>query len=377
MRIVIVCPDIYPPLFGNSKIAWEFTKKLSNHGFDIIALTNGDRFELQDIDGIQLCNMPVNKFWYAKSLPQEVQSLLKGFDADIVHGFGLFSAFMTLKCKSVLKRPAIQSVTGVWPVFKIGKFALPLPKVCKTVPLTGIDALTFTNSFTQKYFTQAPCCAILRKKRNCIVPFGLEDVWYSSDVSRNMEKRSILFFGDGTYERGLSVVLNAIPAIIEAYNVKITLAIRHWGVGLNNSLIPRTQYILKKYPYNVTLVEYPMPYHISELVKQHAIVILPFTVNSMEPPVSLLESMALGRVVITTNIGGNGELIGQSKRGMLIDPGDTSQLVKSILYLIETEPEMAVLGKNAQEYISLNYNWTRAIQLLTALYEEVLGAKRL
>jgi len=372
MRITIVCPDIYPALFGNSKLAWEFAKKLSNHGFEIIAVTNGDRVEVQEISNIQICHIPMNKFWYAREIPPKIQHLMKGFDSDIIHGFGLFSAFMTTKCKKELMRPTIQSVTGVWPVFKLGGISMPLPKVCKTLPLSRIDTLTFTNSYTQQYFTQTPSCAILRRKRNLVIPFGIEDVWYSTNTLKEMDNQKILFFGDGTYERGLSVVLDAIPTILKKHNVEITLAIRHWGDNSKRSLISRTKNVLKQYPHNVTLIEYPMPYHISELVRQNSIVLLPFTVNSMEPPVSLVESMALGKAVITTNIGGNRELIGRNQRGILIDPGDVSQLVNSVTYLIENESEIHTLGKQAKTFIQTNYNWTRAVQLLTTTYEESL-----
>ena len=52
---------------------------------------------------------------------------------------------------------------------------------------------------------------------------------------------------------------------------------------------------------------------------------------------TLLESMACKTPIITTNVDGNNELIVHNKTEMLIDPGDSSELLKEIMRIDRVE----------------------------------------
>jgi colanic acid/amylovoran biosynthesis glycosyltransferase len=69
----------------------------------------------------------------------------------------------------------------------------------------------------------------------------------------------------------------------------------------------------------------------------------------------LKEAMATGLVPITTNHGGNSEIIQDGKNGFLIPEGEIEMFVKKILYLIENAEKRLEMGKYAAEYIQKEF----------------------
>lgn len=81
------------------------------------------------------------------------------------------------------------------------------------------------------------------------------------------------------------------------------------------------------------------------------------TANFDNTPVSVLEAMALGLPVITTNVGGIPYLINDNFDGILVEKNNHHQMAQAIIYLIR-HPEKAIeLSKNARikvEYFDWN-----------------------
>ncbi|OIO33467.1 MAG: hypothetical protein COZ49_03950 [Candidatus Yonathbacteria bacterium CG_4_10_14_3_um_filter_47_65] len=63
----------------------------------------------------------------------------------------------------------------------------------------------------------------------------------------------------------------------------------------------------------------------------------------------LLEVMALGVPIVTTNVGGNPELIVDRESGLLVEQGDTAALMNAILELLDTKTNKTVFVENAQK----------------------------
>lgn len=73
------------------------------------------------------------------------------------------------------------------------------------------------------------------------------------------------------------------------------------------------------------------------------------TTNADNTPVSVIEAMALGLPVVSTNVGGIPYLLEHEKTGLLVAPGDTEDMCEAILRLIES-PELSVsLSQNGRQ----------------------------
>lgn len=80
------------------------------------------------------------------------------------------------------------------------------------------------------------------------------------------------------------------------------------------------------------------------------------TTNFDNTPVSVIEAMALGLPVISTNVGGLPYVINNNEDGVLVPPNNTEAFVTEILKLIEQPTIAQSLSKKAREKVE-NFDW--------------------
>ena len=86
---------------------------------------------------------------------------------------------------------------------------------------------------------------------------------------------------------------------------------------------------------------------------------------------SLLEALSAGCAVITSNIAGCPESVGDA--GITIEPENAEKL-KNVLYrLANDESEIARLGKKGRERILTKYNWDTLIQQYEAVLKNIIS----
>jgi glycosyltransferase involved in cell wall biosynthesis len=98
------------------------------------------------------------------------------------------------------------------------------------------------------------------------------------------------------------------------------------------------------------------------------VIALPFKLVFSEPPLSVLEAMSLGKVVVTTNLGTLSEIVGDD-RGILIEPSSADALAQVVLFLADHPEESAHMGKNAQRFAASLPDWEH----VTLQFAEVLN----
>ncbi len=95
------------------------------------------------------------------------------------------------------------------------------------------------------------------------------------------------------------------------------------------------------------------------------------TTNYDTAPRSLLEAMANGVCVVSTNVGGIPWMITDSQDGLLVPPGDDVAMVNAIKSLLE-DPELAMrISQNARR-IAEHHDWSNVIPQWDALFSKVL-----
>jgi glycosyltransferase involved in cell wall biosynthesis len=80
------------------------------------------------------------------------------------------------------------------------------------------------------------------------------------------------------------------------------------------------------------------------------------TTNFDNMPVSVIEAMALGLPVISTNVGGMPFLIENGKNGILVEPNSEEQFVKAIKKLIKSPENVNQMIVSAREHVE-NFDW--------------------
>lgn len=93
---------------------------------------------------------------------------------------------------------------------------------------------------------------------------------------------------------------------------------------------------------------------IREIAKQHDVFINTTTIDNH--PVSVIEAMGLGLVIVSTNVGGMRYLIQDQINGILVPNNDAVTMVDAIVNLIENPALVSPLQINARKNIE-EYDW--------------------
>lgn len=92
-------------------------------------------------------------------------------------------------------------------------------------------------------------------------------------------------------------------------------------------------------------------------------------------PMSILEAMARGLVVVASDVGGIPEML-CGGAGILIEPGDSNDLAEKLARVIGSPQDRAVLGAKAYERIQEEFDIERVSARFDGLYRDVLAARR-
>jgi len=89
-------------------------------------------------------------------------------------------------------------------------------------------------------------------------------------------------------------------------------------------------------------------------------------------PMSVLESMAMGKPVIGARIGGIPELISHSEDGMLFESGNVDDLADKIDYMLTDPQRCQEMGMRAREKVVVHYNPKAHHRQILAVYQQLL-----
>ena len=87
---------------------------------------------------------------------------------------------------------------------------------------------------------------------------------------------------------------------------------------------------------------------------------------------TLLEAMGCGTCIITSNVGGNTEIIENDKTGILIEPNNAKKLLDKILDLLAQKEKRSEMTTNGLKIVE-KYDWKNVGKLYLDIYERLLN----
>jgi glycosyltransferase involved in cell wall biosynthesis len=114
---------------------------------------------------------------------------------------------------------------------------------------------------------------------------------------------------------------------------------------------------------------------VPSLLSAADVAVLPYPELSAElwfSPLKMYEYMAAGKAIVASNAGQIGDVIKDGETGLLVRPGDVSDLAEAITRLLQDVPLRAQLGRAARQQVLSNHSWDRYVSRLEAVYEQVL-----
>lgn len=93
-------------------------------------------------------------------------------------------------------------------------------------------------------------------------------------------------------------------------------------------------------------------------------------------PIAMLESMAAGKAVVATAVGGIPSVLRDGINGRLVPAGDRSALKAAVTEIITRPDRRAVLGRAAREYVYAHHDVRHTARAYEGFYREALAFRR-
>lgn len=295
-----------------------------------------------------------------------------GIDYYLIKGLGDFKTYF-LNIPSVINfmkrtNPDLIQVNGilmtiyVWIIsrfLKIPFFSLisetidninPIYKKLFTLSTKDCKYIFVTSDFVKRQLIEIG----VNKSKIKIVRIGLDEK-YLEPYRKVKENVDILYFGDSNKDRGFDYIVSLAKQMkMLTFKILIRFQENNCKKELN---------IAKNLP-NLKILFYPYQKSLSSMILQSKLIILPYRWMLIRPPISLLESMALEKCVITTAMPGNEEIIKNNQNGILFDFEKLDEVKDKIQYLISHPDELERLGMNAKKTIQTMYSSKEYIKII-------------
>lgn len=182
-----------------------------------------------------------------------------------------------------------------------------------------------------------------------------------------LDNKSILYIGRLSKEKGIEYLIKAMPLILARYpDARLHIV----GEGKKDELEKLTEQLGNSAKSNIILHGYIGHERLGKIYNEACVFVLPsFCMETF--PLTLIEAMCYGIPVITTNIGGQAELVKDGFNGYLVDPGNPPQLAEKIINILNNPELREELSKNAYASVQI-FNSEAHIALIRQLYEFAL-----
>ncbi len=89
-------------------------------------------------------------------------------------------------------------------------------------------------------------------------------------------------------------------------------------------------------------------------------------------PVSLIEAQAANKPIVTTDVGGVGDVVMPGKTALLSPSKDYQQFAQHLLTLVENEAKRQAMGDNSARFVEYRYSYRRLANDMQRLYDQLL-----
>ncbi len=211
-----------------------------------------------------------------------------------------------------------------------------------------------------------------------VIPSGVDTHLFRPMENRRVEqlKQSlgfdrneplILYFGPLSTFRGIDTLIAAMP-IIQNKLPNARLVVLGRGRKVKNESWPR-------HAISSTRVTPVMGILGQETLIQYLsiadVVVLPFKFwPQVECPLTVLESMAMEKPLITTWIGAIPEIVHDGENGILIPPKDPKEIADKVISLLQDKRLGIEIGKKARRHVERFFDWKTIVRQTLTVFNQ-------
>lgn len=180
------------------------------------------------------------------------------------------------------------------------------------------------------------------------------------------EEKIVLYVGRLVYEKGVQILINAVPKILAKTNAKFVIV----GSGYMQEQLLN---IVKSMglEHKVLFTGFVEEENLLKLQKVADVSVVP---SLFEPfGIVALEAMAAKSPVVVSDTGGLSEIVDHDVTGVKVYPNNTESLAWGISKILQDDNFSKHLKENAYKKILEKYDWDKIAQQTRRMYEAVLG----
>ena len=199
-----------------------------------------------------------------------------------------------------------------------------------------------------------------------VINNGIEPTFADIGPEKKMDYPIIGTVGRLTRQKGLSYLIEALPAISKAFpRVRVLIA----GSGEDEEylrILAERIGVAKR----IHFLGYVT--NVAEVINRMDIFVLPSVWEGF--PYVLLEAMLLKRPIIATDIFGVNEIVEHGESGILVRPREPKAIADAAIYLLSRRTKARTLGNSAYKRVMENFTADKTLSQIEQLYCSILQA---
>lgn len=284
----------------------------------------------------------------------------QGNGSQLLLSLGLNSKKLVITPHGMLKeeyKHAQKFMTKVNYIMAIGIESLLIKKFHNFIFIADYAKNYFFENYS--YLNYPPC-------KFEVIPNPLNQLFFSEPLYPKTIN-NLIFIGRIVPLKGLEILLSAITKVKTAgYNVKLAV------VGGFDDDIYKKKIFTQIDKFNISEIVNFLGWQktdkVFELLKNSDCLVLPSYQEIL--PVSILEAMAMGKIVVSSDVGGCPEMIQNNVNGFLFKKGDVNDLT-TVLFNAMGHKNLTMIAKNAHSKAIEHYQTDKVTDKILAFYKSI------
>lgn len=241
-------------------------------------------------------------------------------------------------------------------------FSRPLLRHLFVKTLREADIILVATNTAQKFYEKY----VPRSKIAVLTPgVDTKDFAPSPSKDANEKPRVLLAVGNLTRRKGFSYLIEAMPSILRSHPDCLLKIVgdgpqRHYLEALARKIGVQR---------NISFEGFIPHYKINKLYSSAHVFCLPAL---SETWVSILEALASGCPVVTTNVGSAPEFVEDGKEGFITPPRNSAAIAEAVIKILENDGLRLKMRINCREKAK-KYDWKRFAESLVSIYQTLAG----
>jgi rhamnosyl/mannosyltransferase len=367
MKVLHVFKDYFPPTHGGIEhLIHEITHNMSGVESVVVTSSRQRRSIEEDDDGVRVVRVAelgrIGSVPIATGFARQIRAQAP----DLVH---FHMPNPTAECAYLASRIEIPSLATYHAEVARAQWLVPPYHAMQRVFLSRMRRVTVG---AQAFAANTPVLRAVRDKL-AVVPFGVNpDDWAARPAAADEIRAKhtgplIAFTGRLVHYKGVHHLIRAMR------EVDATLVVVGWG-GEIRSLVDEA----KRLGLDDRVVFTGPVGNASRAAYYHAadVVVLPSTSRSEGFGMVLLEAMASGTPVVSTELGSGTSWVNvDGETGLVVPPADAGRLAAALRRLLENPRTAAAMGARGRERVRERFTRTQMVEALRRVYEDALNTE--